>query len=234
MNGYAGWLRVTGATPWARASAQLTRPFRLSSHAAITSGTGAAVVGTAPRANVINSVEAQPASTWSSASASRWSMVSPPRGRAAPERDVDVARASGGVGRAGSVHCGGRGTGGIGKDGVPVLEGEVGGDQQGAVLVAAAAALATPAPARPPRGTGCRAPRSCRARRCRPRSGPGRGARASRPSATARTARRSAPNTTAAGTRSARPRARTPSASCPHGRPWGSPRLPIGRMLSVR
>ena len=30
------------------------------------------------------------------------------------------------------------GTGGIGKDGVPVLEGEVGGDQQGAVLVAAA------------------------------------------------------------------------------------------------
>ena len=30
------------------------------------------------------------------------------------------------------------GTGGIGKDGVPVLEGEVGGDEQGAVLVAAA------------------------------------------------------------------------------------------------
>ena len=80
------------------------------------------------------------------------------------------------------------------------------------------------------------APRSCRARRCRPRSEPGRGARASRPSATARTARRSAPSTTAAGTRSARPRAHTRPASCPHGRPWGgtSPRLPIGRMVAVR
>ena len=38
MNGYAGWSRVTGAIPCARASAQLTRPFRLSSHAAIASG----------------------------------------------------------------------------------------------------------------------------------------------------------------------------------------------------
>ena len=34
-----------------------------------------AAAGTSPRANVINSVEAQPARTWSNASASRWSMV---------------------------------------------------------------------------------------------------------------------------------------------------------------
>ena len=39
MNGYAGWSRVTGAIPCDRASAQLTRPFRLSSHSAIASGT---------------------------------------------------------------------------------------------------------------------------------------------------------------------------------------------------
>ena len=74
MNGFAGWSRVTGAIPCARASAQLTRPFRLSSHAAIASGTlaaAAAVAGTSPPANVINSVEVHPASTWSSASASR-------------------------------------------------------------------------------------------------------------------------------------------------------------------
>ena len=78
MNGYAGWSRVTGAIPCARASAQLTRPFRLSSHAAIASGTlAAAAAGTSPRANVINSVEVHPASIWSSASASRRSMVSP-------------------------------------------------------------------------------------------------------------------------------------------------------------
>ena len=36
---------------------------------------GGAVGGTASRAKMINSVEAQPDSTWSSASASRWSMV---------------------------------------------------------------------------------------------------------------------------------------------------------------
>ena len=76
------------------------------------------------------------------------------------------------------------------------------------------AATSAPAPSRPPRGTGCRAPRSCRARRCPPRSGPGRDARASRPSATARTARQGAPSTIAAGTRSDRQRARRPPASC--------------------
>ena len=76
------------------------------------------------------------------------------------------------------------------------------------------AATSAPAPSRPPRGTGCRAPRSCPARRCPPRSGPGRDARASRPSATARTARRSAPSTTAGGTRSARQHAGRPPASC--------------------
>ena len=51
MNGYAGCSRVTGAIPCARASAQLTRPFRLSSHAAIASGTrtaGVTVAGTLP------------------------------------------------------------------------------------------------------------------------------------------------------------------------------------------
>ena len=71
---------------------------------------------------------------------------------------------------------------------------------KGSVTTAAStgAALAAPAPARPLRGTGCRAPRSCRAHRCRLRSGLGRDARASRPSAAARTARRSAPSTTAA------------------------------------
>ena len=56
MNACAGWSRVTGAIPSARASAQLTRPFRLSSHAAISSGTLAAAVavaGTSPRAHVI-------------------------------------------------------------------------------------------------------------------------------------------------------------------------------------
>ena len=36
MNGYAGWSRVTGAIPCAGASAQLTRPFRLSSHESLT------------------------------------------------------------------------------------------------------------------------------------------------------------------------------------------------------
>ena len=64
--------------PCARASAQLTRPFPSSSHAAITSGArtaGDAGAGTSPRANVISSVEAQPASTSSSASASRRSRV---------------------------------------------------------------------------------------------------------------------------------------------------------------
>ena len=63
MKGYAGWSRVTGAIPCARASAQLTRTFRLSSHAAIASGTridGTAAAGASPRANVINSVAAQP------------------------------------------------------------------------------------------------------------------------------------------------------------------------------
>ena len=51
---------------------------RGSSHAAIASGTlAAAVAGTSPRANVINSVDVHPASIWSSASASRRSMVSP-------------------------------------------------------------------------------------------------------------------------------------------------------------
>ena len=51
---------------------------RGSSHAAIASGTLAvAVAGTSPRANVINSVDVHPASIWSSASASRRSMVSP-------------------------------------------------------------------------------------------------------------------------------------------------------------
>ena len=37
MNGYAGWSRVTGAIPCVRASAQLTRPFRSSSHSAMLS-----------------------------------------------------------------------------------------------------------------------------------------------------------------------------------------------------
>ena len=39
------------------------------------------MAATSPRANVINSVEAQPASTWSNAAASRWSMVRPYRCR---------------------------------------------------------------------------------------------------------------------------------------------------------
>ena len=95
MNGYAAWSRVTGAIPCARASAQLTRPFRLSSQAAIASGTdtgGAAVAGTAPRANAINSVEAQPDSTRSNASASRWSMVSPYRCRTVTTRAANQQR----------------------------------------------------------------------------------------------------------------------------------------------
>ena len=96
MNGYAGWSRVTGAIPWARASAQLTRPFRLSSPRGDspreTDPVGATVVGTAPRANVINSVEPQPASTWSSASASRWSTVSPYRCRTAITRAANQQR----------------------------------------------------------------------------------------------------------------------------------------------
>ena len=75
--------------------AQLTRPFRLSSHAAISSGTrteGVAGAGTAPRANVINSVEAQPASTWSRAAASRRSMVRPYRCRTAITRAANQQR----------------------------------------------------------------------------------------------------------------------------------------------
>ena len=108
---------------------------------------------------------------------------------------------------------------------------------KGSVTTAAStgAALAAPAPARPLRGTGCRAPRSCRAHRCRLRSGLGRDARASRPSAAARTARRSAPSTTAAGTRS--PPARwyaacfVSSRKAMGGNSW---RQPIGRVVSVR
>ena len=53
---------------------------------------GVAVAGTSPRADVINSVEAQPASTWSNASASRWSTVSPYRCRTATTRAANQQR----------------------------------------------------------------------------------------------------------------------------------------------
>ena len=97
MNGYAGWSRLTGAIPCALASAQLMRPFPLSSHAAISSGTWteeavATGGGTSPRANTIKSVEVHPANTSSRASASRWSIVSPYRCRTAITRGANQQR----------------------------------------------------------------------------------------------------------------------------------------------
>ena len=80
MNGYAGWSRDTGAIPCARASAQLIRPFPLSSHWAMLSfvrTVAGAAAGAVPSASMLNSVDEHVDNTRSRAAASRWSMVSP-------------------------------------------------------------------------------------------------------------------------------------------------------------
>ena len=81
MNSYAGCPRRTGAILWARASAQVIRPFPLSSYRARAStsgpGVGVAVATDLPSSSTTISVDSHPASTPSMASASARSMVSP-------------------------------------------------------------------------------------------------------------------------------------------------------------
>ena len=81
MYWYAGWPRRTGAIPWFRASAQVIRPFLLSSHMASASmldGAGSGEGDSSAEAGTITiSIDEHPERTASKASASLWSMVRP-------------------------------------------------------------------------------------------------------------------------------------------------------------